>query len=81
MRATVATDETLVVSVAPAWPLETERLILRPWERDDLEALYAIHSDEENARWLYNDARTRGQVEELLERKLAGASLRARATG
>jgi RimJ/RimL family protein N-acetyltransferase len=65
------------MSFAPAWPLETERLVLRPFDASDLEALYAIHSDEQNARWLYHDARTRPQVEELLERKIAGASLRA----
>ena len=77
MRATVGTDETLVVSFAPAWPLETERLVLRPFEQSDTDALYAIHSDEPNARYLYNEARTREQVEQLLERKIAGSSLRA----
>lgn len=77
MRATVATDETLVVSFAPAWPLETERLVLRPFERSDLAALYAIHGDPANARYLYNETRTREQVDELLERKIAGASVRA----
>jgi RimJ/RimL family protein N-acetyltransferase len=69
--------ETLDVSLAPAWPLQTERLVLRPYEPSDLEALYEIHSDERGARWLYNEARTREQVEELLERKIAGASLRS----
>jgi len=77
MRATVGTDETLVVSFAPAWPLETERLVLRPFEQSDTDALCAIHSDEPNARYLYNEARTREQVEQLLERKIAGSSLRA----
>jgi RimJ/RimL family protein N-acetyltransferase len=61
--------------VAPAWPLETQRLLLRPFDPGDLEAFYEIHSDEENARWLYNEARTREQVEELLPRKIAGASI------
>ena len=65
------------MSVAPAWPLEPERLVLRPFERGDLDAFYEIHSDEHNARWLYNEPRTREQVEELLERKIAGASIRA----
>ncbi len=77
MRSTVATDETLVVSFAPAWPLETERLVLRPFEPDDLAALCEIHGDEANARYLYNDARTAELVAELLERKIAGASMRA----
>jgi len=62
---------------APAWPLETDRLVLRPFQLGDLDGLYEIHSDERNARWLYNEARTREQVEELLDRKIAGASIRA----
>jgi RimJ/RimL family protein N-acetyltransferase len=65
------------VSFAPAWPLETERLVLRPFEQGDVDALHAIHSDEENARYLYNEARTREQVQELIETKIAGASIRA----
>jgi RimJ/RimL family protein N-acetyltransferase len=77
MRATVATGQTLVVSFAPAWPLETERLVLRPFEQGDLAALNEIHGDEANALYLYNDARTREQVEELIERKVAGSSIRA----
>jgi RimJ/RimL family protein N-acetyltransferase len=77
MRATVATGETLDVSFAPVWPLETERLVLRPFEPGDLDALYAIHSDESNARFLYNEPRTREQVAELLERKISGSSIGA----
>lgn len=37
----------------PDWPLETERLVLRPFEAGDLDALYAMQSDVESARWLY----------------------------
>jgi RimJ/RimL family protein N-acetyltransferase len=44
--------------VAPAWPLRTERLLLRPFAPDDLDALYAIQPDESVARWLYNEPRT-----------------------
>jgi RimJ/RimL family protein N-acetyltransferase len=65
------------MSFAPAWPLATERLVLRPFEPGDIDALYAIHADEGNARFLYNEARTRDQVVELLARKIAGASIRA----
>lgn len=60
---------------APEWPIETERLLLRPFATRDLEALYEIHSDEAVARYLYNEARTRQQVEELLERKISGSVL------
>ena len=59
---------------APDWPLRTDRLLLRPFEADDLDALHAIHSDEAVVRWLYNDPRTLNETRELLERKIAGTS-------
>jgi RimJ/RimL family protein N-acetyltransferase len=62
---------------APDWPLRTDRLLLRPFEADDLDALHAIHSDDSVVRWLYNDARTLDETRELLERKRAGSALRA----
>ena len=61
---------------APRWPLETERLLLRPFEPDDLEALFAIQANESVARWLYNDPRTLEETRELLARKIGGAALR-----
>jgi RimJ/RimL family protein N-acetyltransferase len=56
----------------PAWPLETERLVLRPFEVGDLDSLYAIQSDEQSARWLYNDPRTLEETQSLLERLISG---------
>ena len=43
----------------PGYSLETERLSLRAFRDDDLEALYVIHSDPEVARYLYCSARGR----------------------
>ena len=60
----------------PDWPLATERLLLRPFEDGDYDALYAIHSDPEVARYLYNEPRDPEQVRELLGRKIAGAEWR-----
>jgi RimJ/RimL family protein N-acetyltransferase len=60
---------------APTWQIETARLRLRPFEQADLDALYEIHSDDEVTRYLYNDPRTLDEVRELLEGKIAGASL------
>lgn len=60
-----------MTTFAPTWPLQSDRLSLRPFYRGDLETLYAIHSDAEVARYLYNDPRTLEEVRELLERKLA----------
>ena len=61
--------------IAPGWPLETERLVLRPWSEGDLEALHAIYGSEDVARWLYEAARTRGETRDLLARKVAGGAL------
>jgi RimJ/RimL family protein N-acetyltransferase len=60
----------------PDWPLETERLLLRPYEERDYDALYAIQSDAEVVRYLYNEPRDHDQVGELLARKIAGAEWR-----
>jgi RimJ/RimL family protein N-acetyltransferase len=60
---------------SPAWPLATERLVLRPFGESDFSGLYAIHSDESVARWLYNDARSEEDVRALLGRKMAVTAL------
>ena len=62
---------------APDWPIRTERLVLRPFRDSDYEVLCAIQGNEEVARWLYNEPRTRAQVAELLKVKIAGASINA----
>jgi RimJ/RimL family protein N-acetyltransferase len=59
------------------WPLETERLVLRPFAEDDFDALYRMHADADVARWLYNEPRTPDDTRELLARKIAGSELRA----
>jgi RimJ/RimL family protein N-acetyltransferase len=63
--------------VSPDWPIQTERLTLRPFEPDDLAALHRINADEEVARYLYNGPRTLEEVTALLQRKIDGAALRA----
>jgi RimJ/RimL family protein N-acetyltransferase len=60
----------------PDYPLETERLVLRPFCEDDLEALYAIHSDESVVRYLYWEVRTLEEVRESLERKIRASVAR-----
>ena len=66
-----------LTTITPDWPLETERLILRPFREDDLDALYAIHSDAGNARYLYNEPRDRDDVRALLDRKIGSAAVSA----
>src|SRR5260221_7399578 len=59
----------------PDWPLETERLVLRPYEDADFEHLHALYSTEDVARWLYYGPSTREQSREKLARKIAGCEL------
>jgi RimJ/RimL family protein N-acetyltransferase len=54
----------------PGYPLETARLVLRPFEAGDLEALFAFHSLPEVARFLYWEARDREQVRAVLDAKV-----------
>jgi RimJ/RimL family protein N-acetyltransferase len=65
------------VAAAPDWPIATERLLLRRYEPGDFEALHAIYSREEVARWLYDDPRDEAQTRELLARKIDVSSLAA----
>ena len=64
------------MALTPRWPLETERLLLRPYEDGDFEGLCAIHSDAQVARYLYNEPRTEEEVRDLLRRKIRGFELR-----
>ena len=61
---------------SPAWPVETERLALRPFEADDLDVLCEIYADPAVVRYLYEGVRTRDEVREVLERKIAARQLR-----
>jgi RimJ/RimL family protein N-acetyltransferase len=55
--------------MSPEWPLETERLTLRPWEDGDFEAFAEIHAAPETSQWLYNDPRSREEASAHFERK------------
>jgi RimJ/RimL family protein N-acetyltransferase len=57
-------------------PFATERLVLRPFEPGDLEALHAMHSREDVARWLYWGPRSMDEVRAVLDRKIAARSIR-----
>jgi RimJ/RimL family protein N-acetyltransferase len=51
-------------------PLETERLVLRPFVAQDLDVLAEIQSRPEVARFLYWEPRTRRQARSALRRKM-----------
>jgi RimJ/RimL family protein N-acetyltransferase len=53
----------------PDYPLQTDRLILRPFRPDDLDAMLAIQSRPDVTRYLYWEPRNRAEVREVLGRK------------
>lgn len=55
--------------------MHTERLVLRPFEEADLEALHTMQSNEEVVRYLYHDARSLDEVRAVLARKIASAAV------
>lgn len=59
----------------PDYPLRTERLVLRPHRRDDLDDLYAFHSLPEVVRYVPWPVRDREQTRVALEAKLDQAAL------
>ena len=59
----------------PAHPLETERLLLRPFAAADLDALLAIQSRDDVTRYLYWDPRTAAEVREVLDRKIRSTAI------
>jgi RimJ/RimL family protein N-acetyltransferase len=60
-----------------AGPIETERLLLRPFVAEDFDAVFAMQSRPDVARYLYWDARDEGEVRDALEKKVAGTSIRS----
>lgn len=58
----------LAGALRPAFPLLTERLLMRPFQDGDLEPLHAMQSDPEVVRFLYWETRSLDDVREQLER-------------
>jgi len=57
-------------------PLRTERLIIREWREDDLEAAFAVYGRAEVARWLtpaIETVRDLGDMQKLLQRWITEA--------
>ena len=52
----------------PTFPLRTERLLLRPFRDDDVEALFAMQSRADVTRYLYWDPRTPDEARHMLAR-------------
>ncbi|MGE5226071.1 MAG: GNAT family N-acetyltransferase [Planctomycetaceae bacterium] len=56
---------------APTSPIRTERLLLRPFEPEDFDALFAIYAREDVARYLYWGPREEPEVREMLAERIA----------
>jgi RimJ/RimL family protein N-acetyltransferase len=52
--------------LAPDYPLMTARLLLRPWQMEDLDTYHQLMGDPEVVRYLYGEPLTREQSEESL---------------
>ena len=60
--------------MTPAWPLETERLTLRPFVESDFDAMHAMRSSPDAVRWLYEEPFSPEQTRNLLARKMAATT-------
>ena len=66
-----------MAGLRPAYPIETARLNLRPFGRDDLPVLVDLYSREEVTRYLYWPVLGRSEVQELLDRWRAQTEIRS----
>jgi RimJ/RimL family protein N-acetyltransferase len=65
----------------PTYPLRTERLLLRPFDDDDLDAVYETHSRGDITRYLYWEPRTRDEALEMVERRKLETAIEAEGDG
>ena len=61
----------------PTYPITTARLLLRPFNMDDLDALYAIQSRPDVTRYLYWNPRSRDEVAEAIATRAQRTALEA----
>jgi RimJ/RimL family protein N-acetyltransferase len=55
----------------PSYPIETERLLLRPYTPDDFDSFYDMQSRADVVRYLYWGVRTPDEIREVLETKVS----------
>ena len=60
--------------MSPDWPLDTERLTLRPFVESDFEAMHAMRSSPEVVRYLYEEPFSPEQTWDWLRRMMAGSA-------
>lgn len=62
---------------SPTDPIETERLVLRPYRIDDLDALHAMYARPDVVRFLYSEVLSREQAAAQLVKRLRQRALEA----
>ena len=60
---------------APAFPIETERLRLRPFSRGDVDAVYAYRRLDDVARYLFDETMDREAVTEVVQARIGHTAL------
>lgn len=65
----------------PTYPIETDRLLLRPCEPRDLDVMADIRSRADVVRYLYWQVQTRGEVAEALDRRMSMTALEKEGDG
>lgn len=64
-----------MTTYTPNWPLETARLVLRPFTDEDYDILHEMRSNEEVSRYLYSYPFSPERTHDFLQVKIAGASV------
>jgi RimJ/RimL family protein N-acetyltransferase len=59
----------------PEYPVRTGRLLLRPYAVTDVDALYSYQRLPEVHRYLYTEARSRSEIEDLVARRAGAGAL------
>jgi RimJ/RimL family protein N-acetyltransferase len=65
----------------PTYPLLTDRLSLRPFRDEDLDAFHAIQGRPDVVRYLYWEPRSRDETREMLDRRMAQTAIECEGEG
>jgi RimJ/RimL family protein N-acetyltransferase len=65
----------------PDYPIETERLLIRPFEAADFDAMLAIHSRPDVARYLYWEPRGPDEVKKVVAEKSGFTAIKREGEG
>ena len=65
----------------PEFPLLTDRLLMRPFRDDDLDAFHAIQSRPDIVRYLYWEPKSRDEAREMLERRMLQVAIEKQGDG